>query len=71
MSESKFMAAPMALSLIICVSESSVANADTATTPETSAAAAAPSGSLQEVTVTAQKLNEARAGIQTQTGAST
>jgi outer membrane receptor for ferrienterochelin and colicins len=69
MSRSKFMAAPLALSLSICVIEPSPANADTAT-PETTSAADA-TGTLQEVTVTAQKLNEARAGIQTQTGAST
>jgi outer membrane receptor for ferrienterochelin and colicins len=71
MLRSNFMAAPLALSLSICVSELNLANADTATTPETISAADAPTGSLQEVTVTAQRLNEARAGIQTQTGAST
>ena len=71
MSRSNFMAAPLALSLSICIIEPSLVNADTATTPETTSAADAPTGSLQEVTVTAQRLNEARAGIQTQTGAST
>jgi outer membrane receptor protein involved in Fe transport len=35
------------------------------------AGTAAPASSLEEITVTAQRLNEARAGIQTQTGAST
>src|SRR5580700_8882628 len=70
MSRSKSMAAPLALSLFICAVESSVANADPAT-PETTSAADTPTSSLQEVTVTAQRLNAARAGIQTQTGAST
>jgi outer membrane receptor protein involved in Fe transport len=48
-------------------SEPALADAATdATAPDTTAAPA-----LQEITVTAERLNEARAGIQTQTGAST
>jgi outer membrane receptor for ferrienterochelin and colicins len=48
-------------------SEPALADASTdATAPDTTAAP-----SLQEITVTAERLNEARAGIQTQTGAST
>src|ERR1700734_2342878 len=56
--------APWALSCLSVLSVSMQAAAD--------APAAAPAtSSLEEITVTAQRLNEARAGIQTQTGAST
>src|ERR1039458_5582782 len=66
----KPMAAPLALSLLVYVLEPSLAWADASATGDTPTASTS-SGSLQEVTVTAERLNEARAGIQTQTGAST
>jgi outer membrane receptor protein involved in Fe transport len=65
----KSMAAPLALPFLIGVMEPSMA-ADTSVTADLSPTDVT-SGSLQEVTVTAQRLNEARAGIETQTGAST
>src|SRR5664280_3522492 len=66
----KPMAAPLAQSLI-----SLAVNPNLLWAYETTAGATpAPntvSGGLQEITVTAERLNEARAGIETQTGAST
>jgi outer membrane receptor for ferrienterochelin and colicins len=62
-------AALIALSSLWLALASEPALADASTDPNTPDATAAPS--LQEITVTAERLNEARAGIQTQTGAST
>jgi outer membrane receptor for ferrienterochelin and colicins len=62
-------AALIALSSLWLALVSAPALADASTDPNTPDATAAPS--LQEITVTAERLNEARAGIQTQTGAST
>jgi outer membrane receptor for ferrienterochelin and colicins len=70
MLRSNSVAVPLALSLIICVGKSSLANADTPDAGDASSADAT-AGNLQEVTVTAQRLNEARSQIETQTGAST
>jgi len=66
----KPVAVLLALPLVILVFEPSLLWADTPVTADR-AAVDTVSGSLQEITVTAQRLNEARAGIQTQTGAST
>jgi outer membrane receptor protein involved in Fe transport len=62
-------AALIALSSLWLALASEPALADASPDPNTPDATAAPS--LQEITVTAERLNEARAGIQTQTGAST
>jgi len=62
--------APIALSCLSSLSVSAPTWADAPLTAITSGAASA-APSLEEITVTAQRLNEARAGIQTQTGAST
>jgi outer membrane receptor for ferrienterochelin and colicins len=67
MSRSKSMAAPLALSLFLSVVDSNVAGADDAVDNGT-AGNGAPT-SLQEVTVTAQRLNAERSAIETQTGA--
>jgi outer membrane receptor protein involved in Fe transport len=64
------MAAPLALSLIPLALNPSLLWADETTAGATPAPNTV-SGGLQEITVTAERLNEARAGIQTQTGAST
>src|SRR5579863_6937087 len=57
----KPVAVPRALPLLIFALQPSLSWADAPATGD----------SLEEITVTAQRLNEARAGIQTQTGAST
>jgi hypothetical protein len=62
--------APIALSCLSSLSVSAPTWADAPLSAITSGAASA-APSLEEITVTAQRLNEARAGIQTQTGAST
>src|ERR1700726_2368856 len=62
--------APMALSCLLFLSVSAPTWADAPPSAITSGPAAGAPG-LEEITVTAQRLNEARAGIQTQTGAST
>jgi outer membrane receptor protein involved in Fe transport len=64
------MAAPLALLLISFAVNPNLLWADETTAGATPAPDAV-SGGLQEITVTAERLNEARAGIQTQTGAST
>ena len=66
----KPMAAPLALSLISLAVNPNLLRADETTVGATPAPNTV-SGGLQEITVTAERLNEARAGIQTQTGAST
>jgi outer membrane receptor for ferrienterochelin and colicins len=66
----KPMAAPLALSLISFAVNPNLLWADETTAGATPASNTV-SGGLQEITVTAERLNEARAGIQTQTGAST
>jgi len=66
----KRVAAPMALAFVVFAIEGRPVRADTSTTADSPTASSA-SGSLQEITVTAERLNEARAGIETQTGAST
>jgi outer membrane receptor protein involved in Fe transport len=48
-----------------------VANADSAPSGTDAKSGNASSGSMSEIVISAQKLNEARAGIETQTGAST
>src|ERR1700722_5210936 len=70
MLRSKSMAAPLALASVISCIEPRFSMADSPATAAT-ATADTPTGTLQEITVTAQRLNEARAGIETQTGAST
>ena len=70
MFRSKPMAAPLALLLISFAVNPNLLWADETTSGATPAPNAV-SGGLQEITVTAERLNEARAGIQTQTGAST
>jgi outer membrane receptor for ferrienterochelin and colicins len=62
-------AALIALSSLWLALASEAALADASADPN--APDATPAPSLQEITVTAERLNEARAGIQTQTGAST
>src|SRR6202162_1311463 len=62
--------APIALSCLSSLSLSAPTCGDAAPTASTSGTASA-APSLEEITFTAQRLNEARAGIQTQTGAST
>jgi outer membrane receptor protein involved in Fe transport len=64
------MAAPLALSLISLAVNPNLLWADETSVGATPAPNTV-SGGLQEITVTAERLNEARAGIQTQTGAST
>src|ERR1039458_9657612 len=66
----KPMAAPLALSLISLAVNPNLLWADETSVGATPAPNTV-SGGLQEITVTAERLNEARAGIQTQTGAST
>src|ERR1039458_9882340 len=66
----KRIAAPVALALVVFAIEWRPVRADISATADSPTASAA-SGSLQEITVTAERLNEARAGIETQTGAST
>jgi hypothetical protein len=66
----KPMTAPLALSLLSLAGRPNLLWADQTTAGDAPAPDAV-SGSLQEITVTAERLNEARAGIQTQTGAST
>jgi outer membrane receptor protein involved in Fe transport len=66
----KPMAAPLALSLISFAVNPNLLWADETTAGATPAPNTV-SGGLEEITVTAERLNEARAGIQTQTGAST
>ena len=66
----KPMAAPLALSLISLAVNPNLLWADDTSVGATPAPNTV-SGGLQEITVTAERLNEARAGIQTQTGAST
>src|SRR6202142_3420173 len=66
----KPMAAPLALSLISLALNPDLLWADETTAGATSTPNTV-TGGLQEITVTAERLNEARAGIQTQTGAST
>jgi len=66
----KPMAASLALSSLLYVLQPSLVWAD-APAPGSAPTAASTSSDLQEITVTAERLNEARAGIQTQTGAST
>src|SRR5665213_3694254 len=66
----KPIAVPLALLLISFAAKPNLLWADEATASATTVPNTV-SGSLQEITVTAQRLNEARAGIQTQTGAST
>src|ERR1700693_3315538 len=61
---------PIALSCLSLLSVSAPTGAEAPPTAITSGPAAGPPG-LEEITVTAQRLNEARAGIQTQSGAST
>jgi outer membrane receptor for ferrienterochelin and colicins len=64
----KSVAVPSALLFVLSIIDSSLVNADTTADAASGNTA---SGTLKEITVTAQRLNEARAGIQTQTGAST
>jgi hypothetical protein len=64
----KSVAVPSALLFVLSIIDSSLVNADTTAD---AASGNTGSGTLKEITVTAQRLNEARAGIQTQTGAST
>src|SRR5450755_3969313 len=66
----KPMAAPLALSLISLAVNPNLLWADETSVGATPAPNTV-SGGLEEITVTAERLNEARAGIQTQTGAST
>jgi outer membrane receptor for ferrienterochelin and colicins len=70
----KFFGAPLALTfgLFVYLPHSALADsADTRDASATSGAAAASAPTVDEVVVIAQRLNEARNGIQTQTGAST
>ena len=69
-------AASCAAAALILVATSSLVFADAAdstaaTTDASASSKASTPAQLQEIQVTAQRLNEARAGIQTQTGAST
>ena len=66
----KLARAPLALSCLplLSISASTWADAPLSSDPSVATQAAT---SLQEITVTAERLNEARAGIETQTGAST
>jgi outer membrane cobalamin receptor len=68
-----FAAPPaLAIALWVCVPQYAQADASSTTTTATGMAAANDTGPvLDEVVVIAQRLNEARNGIQTQTGAST
>src|ERR1700688_649716 len=70
MSSSNHWLAPWVLAGILCIGVSPFSQADTPALSEASTAAA-PSGALEEIVVTAQRLNEARSTIQTRTGAST
>src|SRR5450631_3114535 len=66
----KPMAAPLALLSLVYVLQPRLVWADASSASDTPTASTEPA-TLQEITVTAERLNEARAGIQTQTGAST
>jgi outer membrane receptor for ferrienterochelin and colicins len=69
----KFFAAPVALAmcLIVCLSRMAHADSETSTAAAANDASAGNNGPVvDEVVVIAQHLNEARNGIQTQTGAS-
>jgi outer membrane receptor for ferrienterochelin and colicins len=70
MSSSNHRLAPWVLTGILCIGVAPFARADTPAFGDTSTAAA-PSGALEEIVVTAQRLNKARSTIQTRTGAST
>ena len=70
MLKSNASTALLALILIMSVAEPKAALADAVVAGDVSQGNASSSG-LQEITVTAERLDEARAGIQTQTGAST
>jgi outer membrane receptor protein involved in Fe transport len=74
MFRSDSIAAPLALSIAMVLAWPSRGQADAPTSAPTSAdvtASAAASGAIEEIVVTAQRLNAARAGIETKTGAST
>jgi outer membrane receptor protein involved in Fe transport len=66
----KPMAAPLALLSLVYILQPRLVRADASSASGTPTASSEPA-TLEEITVTAQRLNEARAGIQTQTGAST
>jgi outer membrane receptor for ferrienterochelin and colicins len=70
MLRSKLMAVPLALATVISIVDPRLVMADTADTGDATSADTA-GGNLQEVVVTAQRLNEARSQIETETGAST
>lgn len=62
--------APWVLTGSLCIGVPPLSQADIPASSDTSSAAA-PTGSLEEIVVTARRLNEARSSIQTRTGAST
>ena len=66
----KSFAAPLSAAALVSIFSSFAANADSAPPAASPPAGAAPS-TLEEVTVTAARLNAERAEIETQTGAST
>jgi outer membrane receptor for ferrienterochelin and colicins len=69
----QLLRAPLALLLVLCISPARVAHADAGTDADAGADEAAGTDTkpvVDEIVVVAQKLNEARNGIQTQTGAS-
>src|ERR1039457_5988727 len=66
----KPMAAPLALLSLVYILQPRLVRADASSASGTPTASSEPA-TLEEITVTAERLNEARAGIQTQTGAST
>jgi outer membrane receptor protein involved in Fe transport len=66
----KAVAAPLAVAMTVIIFQPAPTWADAATTSDTGPGGSA-GGSLAEITITAARLDEARAGIETKTGAST
>ncbi len=69
MLNSATIATPLALAIVLISGLPAAALADTATLADSAATADAPA--IEDIVVTAKRLDEARSGIQTQTGAST